>query len=437
MKADGQADGQAITRDGSRHSPLPREMLTFLCLNFLLFAICLCFILYRVHYDASYAHGLIPTILSRPLFTDLLALSTNMRMLHDPGFFTNPPPWNYPAPAVFLYRLLLLRIFRPFPNEGELFYLVLVSAGLITVLIATAKTLVRKGLSTGWAWAYPLLTLLLSWPVFFGIRQGNIEALTWLVVAAAVWACFQDRWWLAAVLVGLVAGFKIYPILLLALFLKRRKYIEIGLSLLTFVLFNVAGLAYIGPTIPIAFRHIRGGVKLLTELAFYPGLLDRNYLAVEHSMVSLLRILTTAHPEYMTTLSRFYLPAAGLLMLIYYFAFIWKLPRTNQLLALSIAIVLLPPKSYDYTLVMLYVPWACLVFLSLGAARRGLKVKGLTVAMVLMALIVSPELYIKFQGYYSAGQFKTLCLLALLFVAARFPFPDLDGSTMDLRKSEM
>jgi hypothetical protein len=73
---------------------------------------------------------------------------------------------------------------------------------------------------------------------------------------------------------------------------------------------------------------------------------------------------------------------------------------------------------------MLYIPWAWLALLGVAAAARRRRVPGLMPAMVCLALICSPEFFIKFHGYYSFGQFKTIVLLGLLWVAVRYRFED-------------
>ena len=129
---------------------------------------------------------------------------------------------------------------------------------------------------------------------------------------------YRGMWWTSAILIGLFAGFKIYPILLLGLFLPFRKYSQIAVSLLVFGVFTSIGLAYIGPTIPVAYRFTAMGIKSFTDLGFYPGAVDRDYLTYDHPLVSLIRIATTSHPEYMSLMARYYMPVAALLMTVYF-----------------------------------------------------------------------------------------------------------------------
>jgi len=381
-------------------------------------------------YVALLWHHDIPYTLRSPLCTDLIAVIDKLQSVHQPGFFTDGYRWIYPAPCVFLYKFIL-QFSNHVGNHGNhkvrhaiAMYSLVVFSGLFLLLRGMCAALTRRGLSPRDSWLLMIATTLLSWPIFIALHQGNIEGILWIGVAVAVWAYYRGMWWTSALLIGVVAGFKIYPILLIGLFLAPRKYLQIAVSLITFVVFTTASLSYIGPTLPIAYHNVANGMQSFIDLGFYPGAIDRNYLTFDHSLVSLFRILTTAHPEYMVTMSRYYMPIAATLMTVFFFAVILKMPRLNQLLVIVLAIVLLPPKSYDYTLQMLYIPWAWLALLGVSAAARGAKVPGLMPVMVCMALVCSPEFFIRFQHHNSYGQFKTLCLLVMLWLAARYSFSD-------------
>jgi len=282
------------------------------------------------------------------------------------------------------------------------------------------------------AWALLIATALMSWPILFAIHAGNIEAILWIGIAIATWAYYRRMWWAAAILIGIIGAFKIYPMLLLGLFLQPRKFREMAISLLTFAAITVAGLAYIGPTILTAYHNVAKGVQSFTDLGFYPGEIDRDYLTLEHSVVSLIRICTSSHPKLMLAIFHHYMPVAALLTTIFFFTRIWKMPRLNQLFFIILAAVMLPPKSYDYTLQMLYIPWAWLALLCVDAAARRTKIPGMTQVMICLALVLSPEFFLRIGGYFSFGQFKTVILLALLWLIARYRFDDLPAQARQL-----
>jgi Glycosyltransferase family 87 len=406
----------------SPKTSLPQELKWFLFISAVLWVISIIYLAVQIRFGSGRHHGL-PEVFSTPPFSDLKAVIPKLGMVHQPEFFTVDYRWIYPAPSVFLYMFLLL--FSHYPHiYAASFYCLVVLSGLFVLVWNTVAALNRRGLARKKSWLMMIGATLLSWPIFFALKTGNTEGVIWIGVAIAIWAYYRRMWWTSAILIGIVAGFKIYPILLLGLFLRERKYLQILASLSVFVAFTAGSLAYIGPTIPIAYRNVANGIKSFTDLGFYPGAIDRNYLTFDHSLVSLFRILTTAHPEYMSIMSQYYMPVAGLVMTVLFFARAWKLPRLNQLFFIIVAIVLLPPKSYDYTLQMLYIPWAWLTILCVTAARRGERIQGAMPVMICLAFICSPEFFIKFGGYYSYGQFKTLCLLVLLYFLGRYRFAE-------------
>jgi hypothetical protein len=112
--------------------------------------------------------------------------------------------------------------------------------------------------------------------------------------------------------------------------------------------------------------------------------------------------------------------AAGLIL---YFWKIRSLPRTNQVLALTVASILLPPLSHDYTLVHLYIPWALLVLVAI-CSKDARGPRGLTLCFICMAILMSPESFLFFRGVRIAGQFKAIVLLVLLVISVVCPFED-------------
>jgi hypothetical protein len=113
--------------------------------------------------------------------------------------------------------------------------------------------------------------------------------------------------------------------------------------------------------------------------------------------------------------------------LILYLLKIRHLPLINQVLCLCIASILLPPVSYDYTLMHLYIPWAMLVLFAQEqwASRRS--VAGLTAALALLAFLFAPESEMICQSVRFGGQLKAIALMALLVVSLKYPFSNLSA----------
>jgi hypothetical protein len=113
---------------------------------------------------------------------------------------------------------------------------------------------------------------------------------------------------------------------------------------------------------------------------------------------------------------------AALCMFLVFFLWVRKLPVINQVICLCVATLILPPTSFDYTLLSLYLPWAMLVLLAVHRGNRNQDVPGLVLAMVCFAILFVPETEIILHRRSIAGQLKALTLVALFFIALRYPF---------------
>jgi len=97
------------------------------------------------------------------------------------------------------------------------------------------------------------------------------------------------------------------------------------------------------------------------------------------------------------------------------------LPILNQILALSVLMVLIPPINFDYTLISIYLPWAMLLYaLSKPGCQFGARIAA--VIMVLCAIIFTSQYYLVVGPWNElGGQVKTLALLGLLFISWACP----------------
>ena len=278
--------------------------------------------------------------------------------------------------------------------------------------------LVEAGLPAPTATGFMVISLVTSYPLLFSFERGNLETVIAIFITLGVWAFCTGRLTLAAVLWGMFGSVKLYPLLLVALFLSRRQYRAFALTLVTAVVTTVASLWYIGPTI----RQAQAGIQLGTN-----GFLQSSTFAVtkalcwDHSIFAVVKLVAIRwNADYAHLLAPF-LMAAGAIMLVLYFVRIRTLPIANQVLILSLCEVLLPPSSYDYTLLQLYGAWGVLVWVAIEAARAGRRVRSLGATFVLLALVMTPSNFVAWHGFSYNGQFKCAVLLALLVLAMVVP----------------
>ena len=367
-----------------------------------------------------------------PAAFDFFDYYDRITLLHSTAFFTHPGyPWYYPAPTI-LVLLPLYRFSHLFADPasgapwlaGYLAYLVLALAGFILVITAIARSLVRDGFSGRSVALWAITAALFSWPLYFSLQRGNIEALTWLILAGAVWAFARERWFLMAVLLGLASSFKIYPLFCLALFFPARRWRELALALLTFLLTTLVALEAMGPNLSVAWHGTLSGMqRWVNDYALGYGPTSATY---DHSFYELLKVVTLPfHPSY-PALLRLDLLVAALLALILFFARVRHLPRSNQVLFLILLCISLPPASLDYTLINLYIPFAWLT-LALASNPAQARRPAVITCFALFALVLGPKLFLSFRNITQQGFTTSLLLLGLLAISVISPFPDLEA----------
>ena len=270
-----------------------------------------------------------------------------------------------------------------------------------------------------------------SWPLWVLFDTANIEGLVAILTGVAIIAFIQRRPWLAVSLIGLAGAMKIFPLILLALFLPQRRYRELLFGIALALAVNIASLAMLGPSISEAQRNINAGLRIVTTgdalAATSPGP-DTN-----HSLYNAVRWATLVvnyrhphevppDPEAVTAILRpvylAYLAVVALAALVLYFVRIRRLPLLNQMLALTICAVTLPPLSRDYTLLHLLVPFG---LLCIYAAEHPNPTRGLRACFLCLAFIFNADVYFNL-GYSLASPIRALALLALLVVTLKYPF---------------
>ena len=404
-------------------SSLPREMKCFLWVSATCWLLSAVHLVLRLKFNHSPHHGLPYDIYTRSPFEDTLEIIPRLKFVHDESFFTGPWQWYYPAPGIFIY-LLLGKFGSPAttpPYIGSALALTRFAlTGLVVLAALLHRALVRRGLGSMQATLFLLLSAFLSYPILYALHQANLEAVIWLTIAIAVWAIFREKWWLAAVLLGVFGSIKIYPLLFLAIFLTARKYRQMIASIVIAIAVTLASLRFFGPTVSIAFHRTLEGVHKFTATALFRGVL-LNSVPFDHSVPGLLHFLLRSFPELLMFLMKHYMVGAGVVMTALYLGRVWRMPRINQVLFLSLAAVTIPPVSFDYTLELLYVPWAWLLLLIVSNWRASLRLRSQLLAMIGMALLLSPEIFVRIHGEDHYGQFKAIVLLAMLVLALVSP----------------
>jgi hypothetical protein len=331
--------------------------------------------------------------------------------------------FNYgPLSAVVITFFL-----RAFPDP----VLALTVFGAAGALIAAFFVCLRVR-SNVWAVLALVLAAATSYPFVFLFDRGNIEGVVWIPTAAGVFCFVRGRYLASALLLAVAASLKPYPGLFLLLLLPIRKFRDFGVALAATAAISTASLAFIGPNVFSAMRQLILGfqlaqVRYVTRYRPWEIFNDHSVFALFKQLLRLARgwpapgtlngPLVHAYPYYIV------LALAILLASLYRLR---ELPTLNQIFGISALIVLLPPYNADYTLVMIYIPWAMLLSaLSVGPIL--LHSSAAKVLMACCAVIFTTQFYLLF-GYDAemtgiGGQIKAVATIIILAISVTCPLP--------------
>jgi hypothetical protein len=101
------------------------------------------------------------------------------------------------------------------------------------------------------------------------------------------------------------------------------------------------------------------------------------------------------------------------------------MPVANQLLGASVFMLTLPTISYFHSLVNLYAPLLVLFFVAIYADRAGVRVAGLSTAILLFVpLFASFQLFTFPTVFLYCGLLQAIVLVILFLCAVQYPFSE-------------
>ena len=357
-----------------------------------------------------------------PAFADVLVYKGRFTLYHSAKFFTSQSfsAFAYPAGSALIYEALY-KTLNPVQT-----YWVLAAIVTLVAMIATYLCLSRARHRNLF---FPLLVAA-SFPLIFLIQRANIEIVLWLVIAAGIVAYRRGQSILAAVLFGIAATTKLYPIFMLGLFLgpatkrSRQDLPAFVVGIATFVAGMIAALVHAGPTFTIAAQGFFSGVSRFQD--HYVEVVSRVEVVFDHCFFSPVKYWAFTHHGSPAPYTHVYFLVAGVLALLL-FARVRSLPFLNRTVFLTVAMVALPPVSFDYTLVHLYLP--LLLVISAAAAPRAPATT--LVALVLLLFLFLPLASLWVVTTWPTGLMQAAALLALMLLSAATPWPG--NSRIDAR----
>jgi hypothetical protein len=394
--------------------PLPRVVRMFWAGSVAAFALMLGvgYVEYRMGYPQPHYNPL-----GGSRYDDLLEFVPVFRLVHTAGFFAGIGGSRvaYPPFGAVLFAL----VYATGHPVGV--YLWTAAVWLSAGVGGVRRALMAQGIGGATATLFPLTVALVSFPIAGLLQRGNIELFLWIFAAAGTWLFLREREDAAAVLWGLAAAVKLYPIVFLLLLLPRRRWRAFALGVATFAGTTLLSLKWLGPTIAVAGRGS------LRNVFGYQGVRVSEWtlheLAANHTAFGLAKLAAQIAGLPLARLTLPYYACGAVVLGWAFFGRLWKMPVANQLLAVTAFMVMLPPISYFYALVHLYAPWVVLAMVAIRAERAGVRVEGLQAAMLLMVPLFASFMLFTFPRVLLFGGLVQACLLVALFVCAvRFPY---------------
>jgi len=348
---------------------------------------------------------------------DFTVFAERFSHFRKPGFWNDLYyPFVYPAATSFAFAF-----FYWFPWSVRV-YLAFLSCVILAAAWLWALSLTQRGISALPA-ALFVITFVTSYPLRFQLQRANIEGIVVLFTAAAILAFFKRAYWLAATLIGLAGAMKIFPLILFGLLISTRKYKQFIWGIAVAAAANFGSLWLLGPSIALAQKHIAQGMATFERT--YVVDTSRGPFVYDHSLFTLVKLpLIITNPASAKHLVIFavpiYIATTALAGVLLFFLVIRKLPLLNQVLILTLCGVFLPPVSFDYTLLHLFIPFA---MLSLYAVDRWKSHEsgpaGLNAAMVLCGIIFADLNLLRY--HYLIGPTRAFAMLLLLITLLRTP----------------
>ena len=368
-----------------------------------------------VHHGAWYPGY--PFFIQEHAFSDLTIFIPQFLHFRQQNFYTASEfPLTYPALSDILIAVLLSN------GHGVLTFCVAVAVAVLAAVWITANALARHGLSRAAACGLVGWFVLTSFPLYFDLSRANIEFFNCLCLAAGISLCWRKHWNAGAVFLGLAVACKLYPVILLGFLVGQRKYRATVTALVSAALATLGSLAVLGPSITQAQRQISAGLTYFDRR--WVIVLSRGASTFDHSLFGGYKLICyhLVHQADFQRASRVYLFVAVLLAVALYFGRIIHLPATNQIVILTTLAVLIPPVSYDYTLLALYIPLIVLVLQALRSTAGDKHTQALVISFQSLAWALSPETYLR----SITGLTKCIALLVLVAVQCLHPLSDGD-----------
>jgi len=209
-----------------------------------------------------------------------------------------------------------------------------------------------------------LITFILSfmsYPFLFVVDRGNLEVWVFIVLALFMNSYLNGKYFLSILFLSMAISFKLYPAILILLFIIDKKYKYAFYACLATFIMSMASAALLKGGVNATIQGLKGGLSGVSSLMLY------GYHGVQHntSFFAPMRILfdfilirkdVYTYENDLSFYNAYYLFAAVILLVVGGFLFTYKISLWKKVCLLVLLFISLPQISFDYKLVNLFLP---------------------------------------------------------------------------------
>ena len=269
--------------------------------------------------------------------------------------------------AQYPFLALVGFVFSLIPKYGETAFLVLVSVAFLLLSMASLRLADWRSSAT-----HVFVIAFLSYPFLIAVDRANFELLVFVLLLAFM-SCFaRGQYGWSAILLGLAIALKLYPVVLLALYIPAKHVRAALLSLAVAAVATLGSLLFFegGLWENVSFllqgSNVRSNSLFLEFTCFSSNMVQRGvslltFLKVISIETGFIRGMGDALFMSRYLISSALVGAAALAYSVFIERELWR-----RVTILVLVMLLLPPISADYKLLLIYLP----LYLFVNSERR-------------------------------------------------------------------
>lgn len=229
---------------------------------------------------------------------------------------------------------------------------------------------------------------LLTYPILFTIDRGNLEGLVLISLLAFIFSYQKKKYLLSTIFLSFAVAMKLFPIVLVVLYLSDKKYKETMITGLFTGLLSIISLLFFKGGFLQNLLHIAGGANLVYLNRFLGGDLIVERGISLFTLIKIFFIEANLFPKVgMVSFLGIYIKTT-IVMGLFIAAYVVFLEKEfwKRVAVLVIAMLLLPHVSADYKLIHIFIP----IFLFINAPKSS---RLDWVYIVLFGLLLIPKDY--------------------------------------------